>query len=203
MIPVPGSTLATPYGRRGPYWSCDRDQYGNGIHTGADYPAPAGALVVAARPGQIRWTNHGSSFGNHQLEVVCTDGTRDFYAHMRVRSGEGDVLAGQRVGEVGTEGNSTGPHLHFERHAATSGPWSCDVVRDPQPSIDWQPEEQDDMTEDDWQRLRQIVRDEVQRARPDYVTSILAGEVDGRDDPTTVKKALRLSADAARDERSP
>jgi hypothetical protein len=77
------------------------------------------------------------------------------------------------------------------------------VVRDPQPSIDWQPEEQDDMTEDDWQRLRQIVRDEVQRARPDYVTSILAGEVDGRDDPTTVKKALRLSADAARDERSP
>jgi hypothetical protein len=67
-------------------------------------------------------------------------------------------------------------------------------------SVDLPLESEDEMTPDDWDKLRNIVRDEVQRARPDYVTSILAGEVDDRDpDPTTVKKALRLSADAARE----
>jgi len=202
MIPVPGYTIATPYGRRGSSWSCDRDAQGNGIHTGADYPAPAGTPVVAARPGRIVWCNHGSAFGAHQVEVVCDDGTRDFYAHMRARWGEGPVLAGGRVGEVGSEGNSTGPHLHFERHSVGSGGWSCAIVRDPQPSIDWQTAEEPDvpLTEKELEQIRAIVKEEVQRARPDYVTSILAGEVDGRDVPTTVKKALRLSADAAREQ---
>lgn len=59
----------------------------------------------------------------------------------------------------------------------------------------------DDMTKEDWEQLRKIVREEVNNARPNYVTSFLAGEVDDRDpSPTTVKKALRLAADNARAE---
>jgi Membrane proteins related to metalloendopeptidases len=132
MIPVPDAPgVDTPYGRRGPYWSCDEDAHGNGIHTGVDYAAPAGTKVVAARPGTLVHSSHGSSFGTHQVDIICQDGTRDFYAHMRSRTGEGWIDAGDKVGEVGSEGNATGPHLHFERHATTTGGWSCSVVRGP------------------------------------------------------------------------
>lgn len=135
--PVPSAAMGTPYGRRGSYWSCSPDAYGNGIHTGCDYPAGTGTTVVAARGGTVHYTNHGSAFGYHQLEITPGDGTRDFYAHMRSRAvADGArVQAGQKIGEVGAEGNVTGPHLHFERHAVASGPWSCSVVRDPAPSI--------------------------------------------------------------------
>lgn len=161
MIPVPDHpTVDTPYGRRGSYWSCDENSKGEGIHTGADYAAPAGALVVAARPGQLVHCDHGSAFGNHQVEVRCDDGTRDFYAHMRYRTHEGPIAAGGMVGEVGSEGNATGPHLHFERHATTTGGWSCQVVRDPQPSIDWT---DDEMTENEWQRLQGMLDATVEK----------------------------------------
>jgi murein DD-endopeptidase MepM/ murein hydrolase activator NlpD len=142
--PVPGKLQGTKYGARGSYWSCRKDAAGNGIHTRVDYPAPVGTQVVAARPGTAWWVNHGSAFGNHQLEVRCGDGTRDFYAHMTSRAvGNGTkVAAGQQVGRVGAEGNVTGPHLHFERHATETGGWSCTVVRDPAPSVKYTPPNQ-------------------------------------------------------------
>lgn len=141
MHPVPGYPTTTAYGKRGPYWSCDEDAYGNGIHTGVDIAAPTGAKVVAARPGIAVYSNHGSAFGYHQLDVLCGDGTRDFYAHMTTRTVADDarVEAGQTIGKVGAEGNVSGPHLHFERHATETGGWSCSVVRDPAPSINYQP----------------------------------------------------------------
>jgi cold shock CspA family protein len=141
VIPVPGVSIGTPYGRRGPWWSCRRDSSGNGIHTGVDFPAPVGTGVFAARPGKAVWASHGSAFGFHQLEILPGDGTRDFYAHMTTRAvaNGATVRAGQRIGSVGQEGNATGPHLHFERHASATGGWSCDVVRDPAPSLAWKP----------------------------------------------------------------
>lgn len=136
--PVPGYSISTPYGVRGSYWGCDKDASGNGIHSGCDISAPNGAKVVAARPGRVEYVNFGSAFGNHQVAVVCDDGTRDFYAHMQSRVGTGPIGVGDKVGEVGSEGNVTGAHLHFERHKVTSGGWSCSVVVNPQPSINYQ-----------------------------------------------------------------
>jgi len=187
VIPVPDHPgVDTPYGRRGPYWSCDEDANGNGIHTGTDFAAPVGARVVAARPGYLAHCNHGSAFGNHQVEVRCDDGTRDFYAHMRFRVAPGDVAAGAKIGEVGAEGNVTGPHLHFERHATATGGWSCGVVRDPQPSIDW---EGDEMNEDDWDRLRAIVADEVDRVWSDAMLVTQPGS--GQDTTKARQQVLR------------
>ena len=181
MIPVPDHpSVDTPYGRRGPYWSCQRDAKGNGIHTGVDYAAPAGSRVVAARPGTLVHCNHGAAFGSRQVEIRCSDGTRDFYAHMRARRAPGPVNAGDQIGEVGSDGNATGPHLHFERHATTTGGWSCSVVRDPQPSIDWE----DDMSESDWARLTQIVAAEVAKVWDQKLTVTQPGT--GQD---TQKKA--------------
>src|SRR5262245_47515918 len=199
MDPVPGCAAGTPYGARGPYWSCDRDQYGHGIHTGVDYPAPEGTDVCATRPGRLGWCDHGTAFGDHQVEVVCSDGTRDFYAHMCQRVADGlTVTGGQRIGAVGSEGNATGPHLHFERHAATSGGWSCAVVRDPAPSIGW---ENPDMplTDDDLAKIRGVVKDEMNKQRPSYVSAFLAGQVNKSAD--TVKEALRIGLDHARGQR--
>lgn len=201
VVPVPGHTPATPYGARGPYWSCDRDGRGYGIHTGVDYPAPTGAAVVAARPGTLAWCHHGDAFGYHQVEVRPGDGTRDFYAHLSSRIANGTrVEAGQRIGAVGAEGNATGPHLHFERHATATGGWTCEVVRDPAPSIAWHEEDEDmPLTDADLSKIREVVKQEVQAAKDDYARVFLAAEVDSRDpEPTTVKKSLRLTADHAR-----
>lgn len=59
-------------------------------------------------------------------------------------------------------------------------------------------EEEDEMTPEDWDKLRRIVREEVHDAVPHYVSSFLAGIV-SEDPETTVKKSLRLSAEHARD----
>jgi len=138
--PVPGRTITTAYGIRGRHWSCDRNSAGHGVHTGADFAAPNGTRVVAARPGTARHVSYGAAFGSRQLLIVAADGTADFYAHMsrRIPGNGATVAAGQHIGDVGADGNATGPHLHFERHANPNG-WTCANHRNPQPSIDWQP----------------------------------------------------------------
>lgn len=137
--PVPSHPrITTPFGRRGSWWSCNRNSQG-GIHTGADFGSPGinGARVVAARAGTVRHVNYGSAFGPNQVLIVAGDGSGDFYAHMsarRTRHGQ-RVKRGERIGTVGSMGNSSGPHLHFERHRNANAGWSCGNVVNPQPSI--------------------------------------------------------------------
>jgi hypothetical protein len=72
----------------------------------------------------------------HQDDDQDDDGTQDFYAHMRSRTGDGrQVRVGDKIGEVGEEGNITGPHLHFERHKTQADHWSCDLPINPGPSL--------------------------------------------------------------------
>ena len=183
--PVPGKSITTPYGKRGSYWSCDEDSNGNGIHTGVDYAAPSGTKVVAARGGKVVHCNHGSAFGNHQIEILPGDGTRDFYAHLSSRVANGiKVSTGQKVGGVGAEGNVTGAHLHFERHKVATGGWSCGVIVDPAKSINYASEEDDDMPlnkdDKDWinkqieesqkaviKRMNELMGDVVDNPKPD------------------------------------
>lgn len=136
--PVPGFAISTPYGKRGKYWSCNKDANGNGVHTGCDYAAPAGTTIVAARGGKVKHTSYGTAFGSKQFAILCSDGTEDFYAHTTTRPANGATVAtGQAVAKVGAEGNVTGAHLHFERHPK-QGSWSCSNHTNPQPSIDYQ-----------------------------------------------------------------
>ena len=136
VSPVPGHKTATAFGARGKHWGCDQIN-GEGIHTGVDFPAPIGTQVVAARGGVTAHVNFGDAFGTLQLAVHCADGTEDFYAHMSSRVAAGTkVRAGDRVGEVGDQGNVTGPHLHFERHKSQGPPWTCGFITNPGPSIE-------------------------------------------------------------------
>lgn len=128
--PVPGFKVTTPYKKTGPYWKAC------GWHTGVDFAAPKGTLVVAARGGKVKHTSYGSAFGDKQFAILCPDGTEDFYAHTDTRPINGKiVVAGQAVAKVGARGNVSGPHLHFERHAK-QGQWNCGNMRDPKASID-------------------------------------------------------------------
>lgn len=151
MQPVPGHGVSTPYGKRGKYWSCRKNSAGEGIHTGADFAAPQGTQIVAPISGQIRWRSYGSAFGNHQFAISPDPGQpfadgEVFFAHTTTRPANGSyVKAGDKIAKVGSEGNVTGAHLHMEYMPKTKGKWTCDVQANPQPVIDWQEEEDDDM----------------------------------------------------------
>lgn len=191
--PVPGKSISTPYGKRGSYWSCNEDSNGNGIHTGVDYAAGSGTKVVAARDGVVRHCNHGSAFGNHQIEIPVGS-TRDFYAHMRSRVANGTkVKAGDKVGEVGAEGNVTGAHLHFERHSVSSGGWSCSIIVNPQPSIDYQ-DEDDVLNKDDKDWIKNEIS-KSQKAVIDRMNTLMGDVVpnpkpDNPDNTVMAKTAL-------------
>ncbi|TDD61854.1 peptidase M23, partial [Kribbella antibiotica] len=99
--------IGTPFGQSGSMWS-------SGFHTGQDFPAAIGTPVRAVTSGTIR-VEHPSWAGN-LIRIDHGNGFETLYAHLsqvNVTDGQ-QVVAGQRIGAVGTEGNSTGPHLHFE-----------------------------------------------------------------------------------------
>lgn len=100
-------------------------------HSAIDIAAAAGTEVVASMSGTVKyvqkWDGHSTtnmqSYGNLVIVYHPANNTSTYYAHMRsiaVSKGQ-SVSQGQKIGEVGTTGNSTGNHLHFELRT-NSGP---------------------------------------------------------------------------------
>ena len=88
---------------------------GNTFHTGLDFPAPTGTPVAAAGRGCVESVGRDAGYG--KLVVIRHRlGMTSWYAHLsRIDVPRGRcVVAGDRIGAVGTTGRSTGPHLHFE-----------------------------------------------------------------------------------------
>ena len=127
------------YDHHGADWSCGAYQYSG--HRGSDYGVgswtgmDAGQDLVAAADGTVIYTNDGEydrcstgdcdgggGYGNY-VKLEHADGKFTYYAHMKqwsVAVGEGDwVPCGTKLGEVGSSGYSTGPHLHFEVREAS------------------------------------------------------------------------------------
>ena len=89
---------------------------GDRFHTGIDYPAGAGAPVGAAGRGCVSFAGYDPGGYGNLVIVSHRLGMASYYAHLSrisVRRGQ-CVVAGNRIGRVGSTGNSTGPHLHFE-----------------------------------------------------------------------------------------
>jgi TP901 family phage tail tape measure protein len=110
--------LATQGGRvlpKGSY-SIGMPYLGYPGHYGADYPAPAGTPVYAATSGVVsRAMTLAGSYGKH-VYIDGPGGRQTRYAHLssyNVAAGQA-ILAGQKLGTVGSTGNSTGNHLHYE-----------------------------------------------------------------------------------------
>jgi len=88
---------------------------GTMFHTGQDYPARSGTPVAAAGRGCVESVGRDDGYG--KLVVIRHRlGMTSWYAHLsRIDVPRGRcVVAGDRIGAVGTTGRSTGPHLHFE-----------------------------------------------------------------------------------------
>jgi len=86
------------------------------MHTGIDFPAASGTTVGTAGLGVVRFAGHNTGGYGNLVIVSHRLGYETWYAHLSaVTSYVGEpVVGGTRVGLVGSTGNSTGPHLHFE-----------------------------------------------------------------------------------------
>ncbi|KUO21545.1 M23 family metallopeptidase [Streptomyces dysideae] len=107
VAPVETYELSAGFGNGGARWA--------NRHTGQDFAVPIGTPVRAVGAGRVAKVSCGGAFG---IEIVVqhAGGYYTQYAHLAAVSvDQGErVSTGQRIGQSGTTGNSTGPHLHFE-----------------------------------------------------------------------------------------
>lgn len=103
--PTVSRTVSSGYGGRS-----------RGFHTGIDISGNYGDNIFAYKSGTVTKVQYSNkSYGNMVL-ITHGDGTQTRYAHMssiNVSNGQA-VSCGQVIGHVGSTGNSTGNHLHFE-----------------------------------------------------------------------------------------
>ena len=84
-------------------------------HKGMDFAAPAGTPIYAAASGTVTSASYSGNAGN-MIVINHGNGLQTYYMHcnsMYVRAGQ-TVSKGQNIGAVGSTGNSSGPHLHFQ-----------------------------------------------------------------------------------------
>ena len=85
------------------------------MHNGVDIGASMGDPIYAAMDGKVFCTEWEDGYGN-VIKIDHGEGVQTTYAHcssIGVSLGQ-YVKRGDKVGEVGSTGNSTGPHVHFE-----------------------------------------------------------------------------------------
>jgi len=91
--------------------------HGRELHPGIDIGAPSGSSIIAAAKGRVLYAGYRGGYGNTVI-LDHGNGVTTLYAHQRsggikVSTGQ-SVARGERIGTVGSTGNSTGPHLHWE-----------------------------------------------------------------------------------------
>ena len=93
------------------------------MHAGIDIAAAIGTPIFAAASGVVTYAGWDDSGYGNLVEIKHPDGSITLYAHnnrILVREGQ-QVEVGQQISEMGSTGNSTGPHLHFEIHPRGRG----------------------------------------------------------------------------------
>jgi murein DD-endopeptidase MepM/ murein hydrolase activator NlpD len=121
-IPIAGRGWTMPL-RTGTYVLSQRFGVRNGRdangHPGIDLAAPLGTPIYAAAEGSVLYWGPASGFGNW-IVLQHVNGVQTVYGHMKYQDllipPDAKVKAGQNIARVGSEGMSTGPHLHFEVH---------------------------------------------------------------------------------------
>jgi len=86
------------------------------MHKGIDLANSTGTPIVAAKEGRVSFAGwHDGGYG-YLVEISHADGSTTRYAHnSRLLVGQGqEVRQGEVISQMGSTGNSTGPHLHFE-----------------------------------------------------------------------------------------
>lgn len=102
--PFSGGLITSRYGSRS-----------RGFHTGLDLAGSTGSPVYASDGGTVSFAGWSGGYGK-VIKINHGNGYETYYAHLssiNVSNGQ-KVAKGEMIGRVGSTGNSTGPHLHFE-----------------------------------------------------------------------------------------
>lgn len=105
--PISGGKITSRFG--------ERSSVRSSAHTGLDLAAPTGTTIKAAASGKVIFAGYKGSYG-YMIKIECDNGYEMWYAHcskLYVSAGV-RVSAGDKIAAVGSTGNSTGSHLHFE-----------------------------------------------------------------------------------------
>ncbi len=92
-----------------------RSSIRSSAHTGLDIATSTGTPVVAAASGTVTFSGWRGSYG-YLIVITHSNGVQTYYGHcskLYYKAGQ-TVSQGQTIAAVGSTGNSTGPHLHFE-----------------------------------------------------------------------------------------
>jgi murein DD-endopeptidase MepM/ murein hydrolase activator NlpD len=110
VLPIEGGWYSSNFG-----WRIDPFSGMRSFHEGMDFMAEAGTAANAAAGGVVAYSDFHAQYGN-MVEIDHGNGLITRYAHLSKRLAKtGDViLSGAKIGEVGSTGRATGPHLHFE-----------------------------------------------------------------------------------------
>ena len=109
-FPLPVGSISSRFGNR-----IDPFRGSSQFHNGIDIAAPLGTEVMAARAGIIKTVDYNEICGNY-ITISHENNYETVYCHLKkifVQLNQ-QVQSGMIIGEVGTTGMSTGPHLHFE-----------------------------------------------------------------------------------------
>ena len=118
VFPLPDGSwvVSSPFGPRVHPVTGEQESF----HTGTDYAAPDGTPILAVADGQVVFSGPLGGYGNAIIVTHTIDGhtVGSLYGHMwdgHLYVTVGDrVAAGQHIADVGSNGRSTGPHLHLE-----------------------------------------------------------------------------------------
>ena len=108
--PLAHYTIESPFGPR-----IDPINHREGFHTGVDLAAPYRTPVLATAPGVVTFTGTKDEYGR-VVEITHAHGIVTRYAHLhRIVVAPGQKVGlHQEIGELGSTGRSTGPHVHYE-----------------------------------------------------------------------------------------
>jgi murein DD-endopeptidase MepM/ murein hydrolase activator NlpD len=110
VVPVSGGEITSGFGYRS-----DPFTGGGAFHPGLDFRGAYGSPIYAAGSGTVSFVGQIHGYGN-VVEISHGNGLLTRYAHMSktlAKVGQ-RVAAGDAIGQIGSTGRSTGPHLHFE-----------------------------------------------------------------------------------------
>lgn len=112
--PIDGARISSPYGmREHPVLGFMK------LHRGTDFAAPTGTPIFASGDAVVEFAGLKGPNGNF-VKLRHDNGWETLYLHMnRILPGiiaGARIVQGRQIGEVGTTGRSTGPHLHYEVH---------------------------------------------------------------------------------------
>ena len=102
---MPSKYTSSPYG-----WRWGR------IHSGVDYAITEGTPVSVIQPGQVTYAQFNDGGYGYAVQIAHPGGSSSFYGHLSkisVKQGQ-QIEPGTVIGNVGSTGRSTGPHVHFE-----------------------------------------------------------------------------------------